>query len=166
MNPSLPIRPAPAVIGGGRDTHVALIEPLIPPNTGNVARVCAATGAWLHLVEPLGFDLDHSKVKRAGLDYWPNVRLSLHPDIDSFIERLDTSVAFFFSKNAARRYTDVTYPEGPVLVFGQETTGLSDELLDRYSERSVRIPISADVRSLNLSNAAAIAVYEVIRQRG
>jgi tRNA (cytidine/uridine-2'-O-)-methyltransferase len=155
----------PERIGGTEGLHVVLVQPLIPPNTGNVARLCAATGAWLHLVEPLGFDLDHRKLKRAGLDYWPSVRLSVHSSVAAFLERLDRASAFFFTKFAERLYTAVMYPSDPVLIFGQETRGLGQELREQYPDRQVQIPISNDVRSLNLSNAAAVAVYEVVRQR-
>lgn len=144
---------------------MVLVEPLIPPNTGNVARLCAATGAWLHLVEPLGFDLDHRKLKRAGLDYWPDVRLSVYADFEALAARLHQPSAVFFSKLAERTYTDVDYGDGPVLVFGRETTGLDPTLRRRYRDRMARIPIRPAVRSLNLSNAVAIAVYEVMRRR-
>jgi len=163
---TLPVVSPPTRIGGrdAWDLHLVLVEPLIPPNTGNAARLAAALGAWLHLVEPLGFDLDHKKLKRAGLDYWPNVRLSIHPSFDSFIRRVETDCAFFFSKFAATRYTDVAYPESSVLVFGKETTGLGPDILEKYPDRLVRIPTTDGARSINLSNSVAVAAYEVVRQ--
>ena len=144
--------------------HIVLVEPEIPPNTGNVARLCAATGAWLHLVEPLGFLLDDKKVKRAGLDYWPAVRLSVHRSFEELAPRLHREDCHFFSKRAERLYTTAGLRPGCVLIFGKETTGLPSEVLNEYEDRCVRIPISSAVRSLNLSNAAAVAAYEVIRQ--
>ncbi len=163
---TIPIVSPPDRIGGGDswDLHLVLVEPLIPPNTGNAARLAAALGAWLHLVEPLGFDLDHRKLKRAGLDYWPNVRLSVHPGFEAFIERVDLESAFFFSKFAEKRYTDVSFPKNSVLVFGKETKGLGSHIIDRYPDRLLRIPTTDGVRSLNLSNSVAVAAYEVVRQ--
>ncbi|MBN1946832.1 MAG: tRNA (cytidine(34)-2'-O)-methyltransferase [Bradymonadales bacterium] len=160
--------PPPKGIGGRpvRELHVVLVEPQIPPNTGNIARLCAATGAWLHLVRPLAFDLDHAKLKRAGLDYWPKVRLSLHDSFEEFITRCDLPAVTLFSKRAARLYTEIAYPPSTVLVFGQETRGLRPEILERFSDRLAYIPISGNVRSLNLSNAVSVAVYEVVRQHG
>lgn len=165
---SIPIVSSPSPLGGGDETpfHVVLVEPEIPPNTGNVARLCAATGAWLHLVEPLGFALDHRRVKRAGLDYWPAVTLSVHAGLEPFLEKLHLPSATFFTKKVERIYTDRLYRRGCVLVFGRETVGLDPTIRRRYPERCVRIPTTDDVRSLNLSNAVAIAAYEVIRQNG
>lgn len=162
----LPTVDPPHRLGGGdlAPVHIVLVSPEIPPNTGNVARLCAATGAWLHLVEPLGFALDHRKVKRAGLDYWPDVRLSVHASLSDLIERLVPERAHWFTTHAQRGYTDVAYRPGDVLIFGRETSGLGEELRERYAERLVRIPIKSCVRSLNLSNAVAIATYEVLRQ--
>lgn len=144
--------------------HIVLVEPEIPPNTGNIARLCAATGAWLHLVEPLGFVLDDKKLKRAGLDYWPAVRLTVHPSFPSLASCLAVERSHFFSKRADRLYTSVDFQPGCALVFGKETTGLSKQVLRDYRDRLVRIPISKNVRSLNLSNAVAVAAYEVLRQ--
>ena len=144
--------------------HIVLVEPEIPPNTGNIARLCAATGAWLHLVEPLGFTLDDKKLKRAGLDYWPAVRLTVHASFSELASRLVRERCHFFSKRAKQLYTSVDYRPGCVLIFGKETTGLPEPVRHDYQDRLVGIPISSNVRSLNLSNAAAIAAYEVLRQ--
>lgn len=147
-----------------RGLHVVLVSPEIPGNTGNIGRLCAGANIWLHLVRPLGFELDNRYLKRAGLDYWPHVRLCVH---DSFTE-IETTFPrdriFVFSKKASRNYADAAFPEGTVLVFGRETKGLGDEFLAEWDDRAVQIPITNRVRSLNLSNAVAVAVYEALRQ--
>ena len=164
---SIPVIDPPERIGGSEGPiHLVLVHPEIPPNTGNVARLCAAIGAWMHLVEPLGFDLDHRKVKRAGLDYWPNVQLSVHHSLDALTARLTREHCFVFSKHATKRHTEVTYPAGAALIFGRETTGLSKSFRSEFEDRLVRIPILDNVRSLNLSNAVAVAAYEAVRQLG
>lgn len=147
--------------------HVVLVEPEIPPNTGSIARLCAGTGAWLHLVEPLGFDLDHRKVKRAGLDYWPSVRLSVHRGWRELEAALPWERTWLFSARAPSiRFDEVEYSEGAVLVFGCETRGLPSELTSRHEDRLIRIPIDSAIRSLNLAQAAAVGVFEVLRQIG
>ena len=164
----IPIVNPPNRIGSSpvRALHIALVEPLIPPNTGNAARLCAALGAWLHLIKPLGFSLESKYVKRAGLDYWPNVRLSVHESFDDFIDRVSIDKAVFFSKFAKIPYTSWTYPNDSVLIFGKETTGLGPSIIRTYEDRLARIPTTDNVRSLNLSNTVAIAAYEVVRQWG
>src|SRR6476469_3549807 len=149
--------------------HVVLVHPEIHWNTGNAGRTCLATGATLHLIEPLGFSLDQREVKRAGLDYWEHVDLRVWPNWANF-ERELTSLGepFFFSTKAKRLFWDAQpgAPENVVLVFGRETGGLPAELHERYRDRFVVMPIlSPRVRSLNLSTSVAIAVYEVLRQR-
>lgn len=156
-NPSDPDAPA---------LHVVLVQPEIPPNTGSIARLCAATNTWLHLVEPLGYELDDRHLKRAGLDYWPAVRLSVHPSLEALTELLPWDRTWIFSKKAEKVHTDVVFPRDAVLVFGRESAGLPEEWLSTYHERAVRIPTTANVRSLNLSQAAAITVYEFVRQHG
>jgi tRNA (cytidine/uridine-2'-O-)-methyltransferase len=150
-------------------THVVLVHPEIHWNTGNAGRTCLAAGATLHLVQPLGFSLDERQVKRAGLDYWEHVDLRLWPEWDAFERELPSlGEPFFFSTRAARLLWDAPLgtPASVVLIFGRETAGLPQELLHRYSERLVSIPIrSPHVRSLNLSTSVALAVYEVLRQR-
>jgi tRNA (cytidine/uridine-2'-O-)-methyltransferase len=150
-------------------THVVLVHPEIHWNTGNAGRTCLAAGATLHLVEPLGFSLDERQVKRAGLDYWEHVDLRVWPGWDSFERELPSlGQPFFFSTNAARALWEapLATPESVVLIFGRETAGLPRELLDRYHDRVVSIPIhSPHVRSLNLSTTVALGVYEVLRQR-
>jgi tRNA (cytidine/uridine-2'-O-)-methyltransferase len=149
--------------------HVVLVRPEIHWNTGNAGRTCLATGATLHLVEPLGFSLDERQVRRAGLDYWEHVDLRVWPDWTSFERELPAlGEAYFFSTKAHRLLWDVPLgsPDDVVLVFGRETGGLPAELHERYRERFVGMPIeSPRVRSLNLSTSVGIAVYEVLRQR-
>jgi tRNA (cytidine/uridine-2'-O-)-methyltransferase len=150
--------------------HVVLVHPEIHWNTGNAGRTCLATGATLHLIEPLGFSLDEREVKRAGLDYWEHVDLHVWPSWDAFERELPSlGEAYFFSTKATRLYWDA--PLGAsgdvVLVFGRETGGLPPELHERYGDRFVGMPmLSPLVRSLNLSTSVALAVYEVLRQRG
>jgi tRNA (cytidine/uridine-2'-O-)-methyltransferase len=147
--------------------HIVLVEPEIHWNTGNVGRTSLAVGATLHLVEPLGFKIDERRVRRAGLDYWPRVRLRLWPSWGAFESELPRlGPPFFFTASAGRALWDVRFPEDAVLVFGRESVGLAPEILDRYADRAVRIPVEpGSVRSLNLSTAAAVAAYEVVRQR-
>jgi len=145
--------------------NIALIEPEIPQNTGNIARTCAATGTSLHLVKPLGFEIDDRKLKRAGLDYWGELDITYYDSLEDFLEKTKDENLFFFSTKAPRAHSEVTYPERCFLVFGKETKGLPEELLHDNPEKCVRIPMRDKLRSLNLSNSAAIGVYEVLRQR-
>lgn len=149
--------------------HLVFVEPRIPQNTGNAIRLAAVTGAHLHLVEPLGFSLDESRVRRAGLDYHDLARVSVHPDLAHLWDELGTegTSVYAFTAHAERWYTDPGYALGDVLVFGPEPTGLDDRVLadPRLTDR-LRIPMVPGRRSLNLANSAAIAVYEVNRQLG
>ena len=144
--------------------NLVLVEPEIPQNTGNIARTCAATGAALHLVEPLGFRPDDKKLKRAGLDYWHLLDITYYRDLNDFFERNKGGSFFFFSTKGTHRHSDVSYPDNSFLVFGKETRGLPEELLMQYPDQTLRIPMIAEARSLNLSHSAAIAAYEVLRQ--
>lgn len=152
--------------------HVVLYEPEIPPNTGNVARTCSATGCSLHLVEPLGFSLSDRYLKRAGLDYWDQLDLIVHPDADSFLARSDDGYRAFISTRGTRPYTDIAQTahaapfEDVYLVFGPETRGLPRELLSRFSHDVYRVPMLPQRRSLNLANTVALVLYEQLRQRG
>ena len=147
--------------------QIVLYEPEIPPNTGSVARLCAATLTPLHLIEPLGFKIDDKHLKRAGLDYWEFVDLHVHRSWDAFVQTAEPRNLWFFSKRATKSYTAARYQEDDILVFGPETRGLPQTLLDIYSARTLRIPMmGAGVRSLNLSNAVSIALYEALRQLG
>ena len=148
--------------------NIVLVNPQIPQNTGNIARTCAATGAALHLVKPLGFSTDDKSLKRAGLDYWNLLDVFYYNDINDFMEKTSGSNdnMFFFTTKAPAAYTDMTYTENSWLVFGSETTGLPEELLVARKPQCCRIPMIDESRSLNLSNSAAIAVYEAMRQTG
>lgn len=146
--------------------HIVLVEPEIPPNTGNIARTCAATGTVLHLVKPLGFSLDDRKLARAGLDYWPFVELVVHDNLSSFLDEWGEKRMYLATTHATRLHTDVSYQDGDALVFGKETKGLPAEFIQQYQDKAIRIPMSehARLRSLNLSNAAGIILYEALRQ--
>ncbi|MBR5518258.1 MAG: tRNA (cytidine(34)-2'-O)-methyltransferase [Clostridia bacterium] len=143
-----------------------MVEPEIPQNTGNVARTCAATGARLHLVKPMGFEIDDKKLKRAGLDYWHLLDITYYESLDEFMEIHKDDTMFYFTTKAPRAYTEVDYPDDVYLLFGKETKGLPESLLaEHYDDRCVRIPMIDEARSLNLSNAIAIATYEFLRQK-
>ena len=144
--------------------NIVLIEPEIPQNTGNIARTCAAVGANLHLVEPLGFKIDDAKLKRAGLDYWHFLDITYYKDTDDFFERTCNRDLYFFTTKAAKLYSDMKYGENPYLIFGKETAGIPEDILKRNLDFCVRIPMRDALRSLNLSNAVAIGVYEALRQ--
>ncbi len=146
--------------------NIVLHEPEIPQNTGNISRTCAATGASLHLIEPLGFEINDARLKRAGLDYWQYLDLHYYKDIDEFYKKNKGGAFYYFSTKAPRSYTEINYPDNCYLIFGKETKGLPEELLEKNLDYCVRIPMLEDIRSLNLSNSAAIAVYEVLRQKG
>ena len=144
--------------------NIVLHEPEIPQNTGNIARTCAATGASLHLIRPLGFEIDDAKLKRAGLDYWHSLDITYYDGLEDFYDKNPGSEIYYFSTKAPRAYTEVEYPDNVFLMFGKETKGLPETLLADNREKCVRIPMRDGLRSLNLSNSAAIAVYEVLRQ--
>ena len=146
--------------------HVVLVEPEIPPNTGNIARTCAITGMKLHLVKPLGFSIDDKAVKRAGLDYWDHLELEVHESLGEFLEKYKDRKMYLATTHGGVRYTDVRYERGSFLLFGKETAGLPKELIARHPDAAVRIPMgkNPDLRSLNLSNSAAILLYEAMRQ--
>jgi tRNA (cytidine/uridine-2'-O-)-methyltransferase len=147
--------------------HIVLIEPEIPPNTGNVARLCAATGTVLHLVGKLGFSIDDKQLKRAGLDYWPAVQLKQWGSLNELQSAYPAGRFWYTSKKARQSHVAVTFQPGDFLVFGKETQGLPEELLAAHPEMTLRIPIfSPAVRSLNLSTAAGIVLYEALRQTG
>ena len=143
--------------------NIVLVEPEIPQNTGNIARTCAAVNARLHLIEPLGFSVDDRSLKRAGLDYWHFLDISYYKSLDDFFEK-NSGEYFFFTTKALHRHTDASYPDNAYLFFGKETAGLPEELLKDNPDKCVRIPMQNEARSLNLSNAVAVGVYEVLRQ--
>jgi tRNA (cytidine/uridine-2'-O-)-methyltransferase len=146
--------------------HVALIEPKIPPNTGNVARLCAATDTPLHLIEPLGFALDDAHLRRAGLEYWAAVDLWVHPHWRAFREAVSRERCLYFSANATRPFWEAPFAANSCLVFGSETEGMPPRILAKHPERCFRIPMSGPVRSLNLATAVGIVLYEGLRRVG
>ena len=147
--------------------HVVFFEPRIPPNTGNAIRMVAATGATLHLVEPLGFEITDARLRRAGLDYHDLARVRVHADLESAFAAIGPARVFAFTSAADRSFADVEYVPGDVLLFGPEPSGLPSEVLEHHRvTEQVRIPMLPGIRSLNLSNSAAVAVYEAWRQRG
>ena len=144
--------------------NIVLVEPEIPQNTGNIVRTCAALGAVLHLVHPLGYSLEEKHLKRAGLDYWPLLTIIEWQDSRTFFEHMEGEALYYFTTKAKRSYTSVHYPENTYLVFGKESAGLDEALLADRPERCVRIPMRGGIRSLNLSNTVAVAAYEWERQ--
>ena len=144
--------------------HVVLYQPEIPQNTGNIARTCAATGASLHLIKPLGFSLDDKYMKRAGLDYWDKLDLHVYENLEDFYAKNPNADIYYISKKARLVYSDIDYPEEVYLMFGKETKGIPEDELKKHEEKCLRMPMREGLRSLNLSNAVAIAVYEVLRQ--
>ena len=143
--------------------NIVMVEPEIPQNTGNIARTCAATGARLHIVKPMGFNIDDKKLKRAGLDYWHYLDITYYENLEDFLSK-NEGAFFYFTTKGRKAHSDVSYPDNCYLLFGKETKGLPEELLIKNPERCVRIPMQGEIRSLNLSNSVAIAVYEVLRQ--
>ncbi|WP_309121057.1 tRNA (uridine(34)/cytosine(34)/5-carboxymethylaminomethyluridine(34)-2'-O)-methyltransferase TrmL [Paenibacillus sp.] len=144
--------------------HIVLVEPEIPANTGNISRTCAGTGTHLHLVRPLGFSIEDKDLKRAGLDYWPSVKLHVHDSFEEVLEQYGGGRMFFATTKGSRSYTDFEYRDEDMFVFGRETKGLPDSILSRFPERRIRIPMNDHIRSLNLSNSAAIVLFEALRQ--
>lgn len=144
--------------------HIVLYQPEIPANTGNIARLSAATATELHLIRPLGYSLSDRYLKRAGLDYWPLVKLSVHDSLDELYEMLPDSRFFYLTTKANRHYTKVGYKEGDVLVFGPESRGLPADILREHKDSAITIPMEGPVRSLNLSTAVGVVVYEALRQ--
>ncbi len=146
--------------------NVVLYQPKIPQNTGNIARTCAAVGAKLHLIRPLGFSVRDRHLKRAGLDYWHMVEIVYHDTIEEFLQASQKANLNFITKKASKTYENIDFSGEVFLIFGKETAGLPDDLLKKNWERCYRIPMKVDARSLNLSNAVAIVVYEACRQKG
>ena len=144
--------------------NIVLVEPEIPQNTGNIARTCAATGCDLHLVKPLGFEISDKYLKRAGLDYWHLVHVHIYENLEELFAKYPNGRFYYFTTKARKRHSDAEYKAGDFLVFGKETKGLDEELLMSHPDECVRIPMIGEARSLNLSNAAAVAVDEALRQ--
>ena len=144
--------------------HIVLYEPEILSNTGNIGRSYAVTGSSLHLIEPLGFNTDDKSSKRAGLDYWKDINVYYYKNFKEFLEKNPQANCYFLSTKGEHLYSDIAYKEEDFLVFGPETRGLPETLLERYQEQVVKIPMGENLRSLNLSNAVAIVLYESLRQ--
>lgn len=146
--------------------HIVFVEPEIPGNTGNIARTCAATGAHLHLVKPLGFDIDEKAVRRAGLDYWPYVNLTVYKSLDEFLKKNSNRRMFLATTKGRQRYTDIEYRDDDMILFGRETAGLPRNFIEQNSSMAIRIPMSKEtrLRSLNLANSANIVLFEALRQ--
>lgn len=148
--------------------HIVFVEPEIPPNTGNIARTCAATNTKLHLVKPLGFDISEKAVKRAGLDYWPYVDLEVHESLDDFMDKYKDKRKFLATTKGGKIYTEFEYRDDDMFLFGRETKGLPRDFIAENEELAIRIPMSEDtrLRSFNLSNSANIILFEALRQLG
>ena len=148
--------------------NIVLHEPEIPQNTGNIARTCAATGASLHIIEPMGFKIDDKKLKRAGLDYWDKLDITYYKNYEDFLQKRPDAInnTYYFSTKSLNSYTDIEYCDNVYIMFGKETKGIPEDILYDNRDFCVRIPMRDTIRSLNLSNSVAIAVYEIIRQKG
>ena len=146
--------------------NIVLVEPEIPQNTGNIARTCAATGSRLHLVKPLGFSLDDRYLKRAGLDYWPYVDVTVYDSLADFMAQHGNDKLYLATTKGGQYHTEVEYEDGSYILFGKETAGLPEWLREKYRDRCIRIPMVSEARSLNLSNSVAIIAYEALRQQG
>ncbi len=145
--------------------NIVLLEPEMPANTGNIGRTCCATGTRLHLIEPLGFKINDKTLKRAGLDYWDRLDVKVYDCLEDFLEQNPESAGMFMATTKARQnYSDVSYPENAYIMFGKESAGIPEELLIDHQETAIRIPMNEEIRSLNLSNAVAIVLYEALRQ--
>lgn len=144
--------------------NIVLHEPEIPQNTGNIARTCAATGASLHIIKPMGFTVDDKKLKRAGLDYWDKLDITYYDNIEDFYDKNPNATIYYYTTKAPRSYTEISsYPKNVYIMFGKESKGLPEELLYNNKDFCVRIPMRDSLRSLNLSNSVAVAVYEILR---
>lgn len=148
------------------ELNIVLFEPEIPSNTGNIGRTCVATGTRLHLIEPLGFSLSEKALKRAGMDYWPQLDVTRYLDYEEFLEKNPGAKIYMATTKGQRLYTEVSYEPDCYLMFGKESGGIPEEILRQHPDTAVRIPMIGDTRSLNLANSAAIVLYEALRQNG
>lgn len=144
--------------------NIVLHEPEIPANTGNIGRTCVATGARLHLIKPLGFDISDKAVRRAGMDYWKDLDVSVYENFEDFLEKNPNAKIFMATTKAGKVYTEVEFSEGDFIMFGKESAGIPEEILVNYEETSIRIPMIGEIRSLNLSNSVSVVLYEALRQ--
>ena len=149
-----------------KEVNIVLYSPEIPQNTGNISRTCAVTGAKLHIIKPIGFEISDRTLKRAGLDYWDKLDVTYYENYEEFFRQNGSEPIFFFSAHGKKSYAEIEYPNGVFLVFGRESVGLPKELIEENIDRCVRIPMRKTLRCLNLSNSVAIAVYEALRQGG
>ena len=145
--------------------NIVLHEPEIPANTGNIGRTCVATGTSLHLIKPLGFDISDKAVRRAGMDYWKELDLHVYENFEEFVERNPGAKIYMATTKAKKAYTEVEYTENDFIMFGKESAGIPEEIMVKYEETSVRIPMIGEIRSLNLSNSVSIILYEALRQQ-
>lgn len=146
--------------------NIVLHEPEIPANTGNIGRTCVATGTKLHLIRPLGFKLNEKALQRAGLDYWDKLDVSIYDSYDDFLSKNPGAKIYYASTKAPKKYTDVSFEDGAFIMFGKESAGIPEDILYNNKETCIRIPMNEEIRSLNLSNSAAIVLYEALRQTG
>lgn len=144
--------------------NIVLLEPEIPQNTGNIGRTCCATGTRLHLIEPMGFRINEKSLKRAGMDYWENLDVTIYDSYRDFVEKNPDAKIWFATTKAPKRYTDVKFSDNDFIMFGKESAGIPEEILVENKENCIRIPMNPDIRSLNLANSAAIVLYEALRQ--
>lgn len=144
--------------------NIVLHEPEIPANTGNIGRTCVATGSSLHLIKPLGFQLDEKHLRRAGMDYWKNLDLHIYEDWEDFCQKNPGAKVYFATTKAHQQYTDVSFEPDCFIMFGKESAGIPEEILVDHEDTCIRIPMNADIRSLNLSNSVAVILYEALRQ--
>lgn len=146
--------------------HIVLLEPEIPANTGNIGRTCVAAGARLHLIGPMGFEINEKQVRRAGLDYWEKLDYRTYDSFSDFLEKNPDAVLYMATTKARRTYSDAAFQDGSYIMFGKESAGIPEEILLEYEETAIRIPMYGDIRSLNLGNSVAIVLYEAMRQTG
>ena len=144
--------------------NIVLYQPEIPQNTGNISRTCACTGAALHIIKPMGFEITDAKLKRAGLDYWDKLNLTYYDSLEEFFEKTKGGRYFYLSKKASKRFSEIAFKDGDYLIFGKETKGLPEHIVFGNPETALRIPMAKDLRSLNLSNTVALVLYEALRQ--
>lgn len=146
--------------------NIVLYQPEIPQNTGNISRTCACTGAALHIIKPMGFEITDKHLKRAGLDYWDKLDLTYYDSLEEFFQKTEGGRYFYLSKKAKKRYTDIEFSDGDYLIFGKETKGLPEHIVFDNPDTALRIPMAEGLRSLNLSNTVALVLYEALRQNG
>jgi len=144
--------------------NIVLLEPEIPQNTGNIGRTCVATGSRLHLIEPMGFRITEKGLKRAGMDYWQHLDVTIYDNLEDFMEKNNNPKIFYATTKGPQKYTDVKFEDGDYIMFGKESAGIPEDILHDNKETAIRIPMNPEIRSLNLSNSVAIVLYEALRQ--